>query len=371
MIQPRQHLADLFRSAPDPESHLSYLRLDKNERIIQFADKILGRFRELLTPEAIMAYPEVEPLYQALAKYLGVERQHIFLAAGSDLAIKTVFETYIAPGDRILMHLPSYAMYDIYSKIFQAQVEFQSHESNLQFDVDRFIDCITPKTRMVVLENPNGFIGTVLPEDAIRAIVSKAQRTGTLVNIDEVYYLFTGRTVRSLYEEFDNVVITRSFSKDFGIAGLRCGYLLSRPENIKNLYRVKPMYEVTAATVAFCLATLEHPEFLKGYVEDVRAGIRYLRGALHEMGFVTGGGNGNFIVIYLGPQFDFTNLIADLKYHGILVRRPFQVPSITGWLRVGAGSVPQMKRFVDAFSDYLRRTKWSAKDYVPPAMATV
>jgi histidinol-phosphate aminotransferase len=360
MIEPRPHLIDIFRSPPETESHLPYLRLDKNERIVPFPQAIIDRFHELLTPEAIMAYPELEKLYQSLSAYLSVDREHLFLASGSDLAIKTVFETYISPGDKLLMHLPSYAMYDIYSKLFQAQVTFHAYDENLNLDVDRFIDAITYDTRMVVLENPNGFIGTVLPDDAIRAIVSKAHRTNTLVNIDEVYYLFTGKTVRNLYEEFDNVVVTRSFSKDFGIAGLRCGYLLSQPQNIRNLYRVKPMYEVTSATVAFCLATLEFPQYLAQYVDEIRSGISYLGNALANMGIRTGGGNGNFIVIYLGPQFDIPALIADLKSHGILVRRPFQVPSVKGWLRVGAGTKAQMQRFIDAFSGYLKQTDWAA-----------
>lgn len=356
MIQPKPHIQELHRFPPDTESHRSYLRLDKNERVIPFPDEIVERFHALIDTNAIMSYPEVEPLYQKLAAYIGVPRDHLFLASGSDLAIKTVFETYIAPGDNVLLHMPSYAMYEVYCKMFQANLKTVSFNSQLELDVAAFIDAISPQTRMVVLENPNGFTGTILSQEDIRAIAEKAHHCNTILLIDEVYYLFTGETVQPLLQEFDNVIIVRSFSKDFGMAGLRCGYLLSKPGNIGFLYRVKPMYEVTQAAVAFCTAILEFPEHTKQYVSEVKKGMSFLKDALRRKGLVMGGGNGNFLLIYLGDDCDIPAVIKGLKSRGVLVRRPFQVEAVKGWLRVGVGNVSQMEKFVSAFSEVLVET---------------
>lgn len=361
MIQPKPHIQELHRFPPDVESHRPYLRLDKNERVIPFPDEIVTRFHALLDTNAIMSYPEVEPLYQRLAAYSGVPRDHLFLASGSDLAIKTVFETYIAPGDKVLLHMPSYAMYEVYCKMFQANLNTVSFNGKLELNVAAFIDAISPQTRMVVLENPNGFTGTILSQDDIRAIAEKAYQSDAILLIDEVYFLFTGETVQSLYLEYDNVIIVRSFSKDFGMAGLRCGYLLSQPTNIAFLYRVKPMYEVTQAAVAFCTAILEFPEHTKQYVEEVKRGMSFLKEALHSKGLITGGGNGNFLLIQLGESCDIPAVIKGLKDRGVLVRRPFQVEAVKGWLRVGVGNVSQMEKFVSAFSEVLVET-WGRRN---------
>jgi histidinol-phosphate aminotransferase len=165
--------------------------------------------------------------------------------------------------------------------------------------------------------------------------------------------------VLPLYREFDNVILARSFSKDFGMAGLRCGYLLSQPQNIDFLYRVKPMYEVSQAAVAFCLALLEHPRHIEQYVAEVRKGLKFLKEELQRMGIVTGGGYGNFLVVYLGDDFDIPAMIRGLKSRDVLVRRPFQVEAIKGWLRIAAGNESQMQLLAAVFREVLKETGWS------------
>ena len=356
MVLPRPHIQGLYRIPPDTESHKSFLRLDRNERVIDFPEQIVNRFHELLDARVVMSYPEIEPLYQKLSKYIEVPRDHLSLMSGSDLAIKTVFETYIDPDDQVLLHMPSYAMYEIYCKMFQANLKTISFDKSLKLDVEAFLDTITPQTRMVALENPNGFTGTILTKDEIRRVAEKAHACRAILLIDEAYYLFTGDTIQPLYQEFDNVIIARSFSKDLGMAGLRCGYLLSNPENIGFLYRVKPMYEVSAAAVAFCLAILEFPEQIKQYIAEVKKGMRFAVESLKGMGLITGGGNGNFLMIYLGDEIDIPLVIKGLKNRNVLVRRPFHVESIKGWLRVGVGNVSQMKNFLLAFATVLEET---------------
>lgn len=366
MIHSRTHLASLYRSPPEPMSHLNLLRLDRNERIVPFPEEIIVRFKERMTSEWVMAYPELEKVYHELAIHFGVERDHLYLAAGSDLAIKTVYETYIDPGDSVLLHFPSYAIFEIYGQMFQANILSFYYNRQLSLDIDAYVDGITSQTRMVVLENPNGSIGTALPHDAIRAVVEKAHRCNTLVLLDEAYYMFSNQTLQQLYLEFDNVIIARTFSKDFGIAGLRCGYLLSQKQNIDSVYRVKPMHEITSATAAFVLTMLEFPEHTKQFVADVQAGITFTKESLRQIGMLSAGGSSNFIVIYLGEQCDLSIVVNYLKSRGILVRRPFQLLNLRGWLRVGCGNVEQMQRFVNAFAEALDVSGWKRALYTFP-----
>jgi histidinol-phosphate aminotransferase len=353
VIKPRAHLEHLPRTPDDPESHLPYLRLDKNERIIPIPEPVLMRFHELLTPDAIMAYPELEPVYQRIASYIGVPRADLYLAAGSDLGIKTVYETYVQPGDRVVLHHPAYAMQEVYCHIFQANVTSIPHDEHLVLDHEAYLAAIMPGIRLVVLENPNGFLGTVPPLEFIRAVAAKAHRSGALLLLDEAYYLFSGQTAQSLYLEYDNVIISRTFSKDLGMAGLRCAYLLSRESNIQSLFRVKPMHEISSAAAAFTIASLEFPDSIRDYVAEIRSGLEYLNNALQTQGLSTIVGGGNFLLVHVGERA-LQGVIQNLKARKILVRRPFQAQFLRGWLRIGAGSVSQMETFVHAFEDALR-----------------
>src|SRR5262245_63202130 len=132
---------------------------------------------------------------------------------------------------------------------------------------------------MVVLANPNGYSGVSLPLAEVEAIVKKAHQHDAIALIDEAYYLFSNQSVQALYKKYDNVIITRTFSKDLGMAGLRCAYLLTQAPNIESLFHVKPMHEINSAAAAFVLASLEFPESIRSYVKEVRATVQSLRKA--------------------------------------------------------------------------------------------
>ena len=347
MFKPKANIEKVFRTPPDTGSRRGFLRLDKNDRLIPFPKEIWNRFMELFDETTVMTYPEQEEFYRKLALYIGVPREHLLLSLGSDLAIKMVYETFIDAGQEVQLHLPSYAMYSVYNNIFQADASSISFNEYLKLDIQKFINSISNKTRLVVVENPNGFIGEKLEFEDLKRIAEKAYSTDTIFLIDEAYYQFMGDTSQELYLEFENVIIVRSFSKDFGMAGLRCGYLLSQKQNIDMLYRVKPMNETNSAAIAFGLAVLDYPNLIQDYIEVVKKNIIFLKSALSSLGFTTAGGNGNFIIIYVGGAID--RIIQMLKNRGVLVRRPFQVESLHGWLRVGIGTKSDMERFIDCF----------------------
>jgi histidinol-phosphate aminotransferase len=333
------------------------MRLEKNERLIPFPDCVLARYRELLTPEAIMAYPELEPLYERLSCYLGVDRGEIFFAAGSDLGIKAIFETYVAPGDRIVIHSPSYAMLHVYARIFQSNTVCVPYHTDLSLDVHAFLAAIQPGTRLVVLENPNGSIGTALPENSMKDLLEKTRQCGSLLLVDEAYYAFSQLTVQPYFREYDHLIISRTFSKDLGLAGLRCAYLLSQKANIRSIFHVKPMHEISSPAVAFACASLEFPETIQAYVNEVRQGIAELRKAFEGHGFRTAGGQGNFLLIYVGDDADFPTFTTAMKAQGILIRPPSSSPALQGWIRVGVGTAVQRQHLLESFVSSLQKAR--------------
>ena len=231
MVEPKKHLKNVSRSMPfDEPTRLFKQRLDRNERNQAFSEEFIERVRKKITGELLMTYPETGRLYEKVAAHLGVDRDRVILSNGSEQTIKLVFETYIEPGDVVLLHNPGYAMYPVYSQLFQAKVVSQGHDIALRFDWDEYIKKISPETRMVVIENPNGFLGTPTPLDVQHMLIQRAWDYDALVLVDEAYFLFNDESVVDWVDQYNNLIVTRTFSKAFGLAGLRVGYLVSAPK---------------------------------------------------------------------------------------------------------------------------------------------
>lgn len=334
MIEPRAHLKAVTRTPNDEPSRLFKIRLDRNERNQAFSEQFVQKVKAAINGEILQVYPELDVIYEKTARWLKLNSDQILLHAGSDQAIKGVFETYINPGDQILLHFPGYAMYDIYAKTFQAQVLKQDFDSNLEFDWDAYIEKIHPGLRMVVAENPNGFLGVTVPLTKLRQLIEKAHATQTIALIDEAYFHFHNETVLPWLQEFDNLIISRTFSKAFGLAGIRAGYLLSQAENIDFLKRVRPVYEITALTAIILGILLDSPEEYLSYIRETAINRESFCRKLDELGIRYSKSVGNFLAIRLGEAATHDLWRQQLAQKNILIRRPFREAQLNQWVRV-------------------------------------
>lgn len=356
MIEPKKHLKKIHRmSLFDDPSRMFKQRLDRNERNQPFSSNFIERIRGKLTDELLMVYPETAPVFNKVAMWLGIEWDCLMLHLGSEQAIKLVFETYIEPGDKILLHFPSFAMYQLYAELFQAEVLGQKYDSDLFFDWDAYINRITPDVRMVVAENPNGFLGTAVPKNVLRALIKKACECKTIALVDEAYFQFHDETVIDWIDAYENLIITRTFSKAFGLAGVRIGYLVSRPENIENLMKMKPAYEVVSVAGMILCDLLDHPEEVNGYIEDTKRNIVELKSGLSELGIKTSDSKANFLVARLGHKKISDELRADLEKKDILIRRPFRELELKEWVRISTSPPHVQMTLLDALRKILNR----------------
>ena len=317
----------------------------------------MATVRERLTGELLQCYPEPGLLYDRIAAWLGVGGDQLLFHTGSDLEIKAVFETYIGRGDRILLHQPGYAMYQVYARMFQAEVETQDYDVELRFDLDHFSERLDSRHRLVVLENPNGFVGNCHPLTKIRELVRKANRLGVIALLDEAYFHFIDETLAAELAAFDNLIVVRTFSKAFGLAGVRAAYLLANPAMIRDLGRVKPMHELSGLAVMLIGALLDQPQEMERFVLETAASRDYLRAALAELGIATSDSRANFVAARLGPRLDGDRAARQLRESGILIRRPFREPHLREWLRVGTAPLPVMERLVAGLRGLLDERK--------------
>lgn len=354
MILPKESIQNLARISEKEPSRLFKHRMDRNERTHPFSKSFMKYLKDELNGEVLMTYPEPEPLYEAFSKWLGVGRDKILFHSGSDLAIKAVFETYIRPGDKILLHRPGYAMYQVYAKMFQADVETLDYDADLNFNIARYIEMVDGRYRMVVLENPNGFVGDKRSPDDIRALISKADRSGALVLVDEAYFHFIDETAADLIKDFDNLIVVRTFSKAFGLAGLRAAYLLSADANIQYLYRVKPMHELNSMAIFAILALIKHEGEFKGFIKDTKDSLDYLKSSINALNIPTSDSCANFLAARFGAAFDSVDLARYLSRYGFLIRRPFREKHLGRWLRVGTLPIELEKAMISRVKEYMK-----------------
>ncbi len=347
-MREKESISKLDRIKDLEEDRTNLFRMDRNERTIPFDDSFIDLIKSKINSDVLTNYPDESPLYKKLSAYLGVNEDNIFMHTGSDLVIKSVFETYIEKGNRILLHLPSYAMYNVYANMFEANVSVVSYDSDITFSVDKYCMMIKNiKPFMVVMENPNGFIGNSYSHSQIEQVIKTADEIDALVIVDEAYIDFVDSSVIDLIDVYENLVIVRTFSKAWGIAGLRLGYAIANTDIIKSLRKVRPMHEFTGFTALVAETLIEHKEICWSYINETRTSRDYFIRALEGMGISVADSKANFVAAKLGERLDMDSFRSEALNKGFLLRRPFRESFLEDWVRIGLLSKKDMTSFVE------------------------
>jgi len=354
MVQEKANVRNVVRIEDGYIGREKYTRLDKNEKSTPLKDGHLRLLREYIISETITAYPEPEPLYEKLSVFLGVDTSELYLTTGSDLGIKAVFEVFIEKHSKILMHSPCYAMFDIYRKLFGAKKTEVPFNRDLSLDLGYYCGKITKEISLVVLENPNGFVGTSFDIPDVVEVIKKASENGSLVVIDEAYFHFCNSTVANYINQFDNLIISRTFSKAFSMAGVRLGYLMANKNLIQQLRKFKPMHEVTNPAVAIGCFILDHMEILEERVAENRRVMEYFVDRCADKGIEVIPTDANFVLLRLPGGIDGAVFQNKMRERGMLVRRPFAQDFLKGLVRIGMGEKEQMDRLLEAMEDLIQ-----------------
>ena len=347
-------LAGIERLREGGRERAGYVGLDRNERLAPLPDDVVEELRRTIDSAMLTSYPSTDELYDDLAAHLGVPRDHLLLTPGSDGAVRALHHAYVEDGVATAMLAPSYAMYPIYGRMFGGTPREVHFDERLAVDADALLEAIGPDVKLVLLANPNQPTGTVLAEDVLAAVIERAASVRALVVVDEAYFPFSGTTVLPWLERHRNLVVLRTFSKAWGMAGLRTGVVCADPEVVKTLYKVRTAYDVNAAAATFARILLARPEVATDYVAQVDAGRELLAGRLRALGFEPLGDRTNFQVFRVAPTAEPAALAAALEERRFLVKGPFGHSSLAGCLRVTLGPPELMERFADALEDVAR-----------------
>jgi histidinol-phosphate aminotransferase len=305
--------------------------------------EVLGR----ISAGSLTRYPEREPVEALVASYLGLAAPQVALTNGVDEAIHVLFETFLEVGDELLLPVPTYAMYEIYASSTDARVVPVLAADNLKFPFERLLAAITPQTKIISIANPNSPSGSAATRAQLLEIATRAPHAVLLV--DEAYFHFHGETLIDLIGTVPNLMVARTFSKAYGLAGLRLGLLAGPEETMRWVRRVLSPYSVNALALACLPPALEDTAYLDWYVGEILAARTEFEGALDKAGVRRWPSCANFILIEIGAHHaEFVRL---MSASGVLVRDRSNDPGCDGRVRITIGTREQMRQAVVALNE--------------------
>lgn len=324
---------------PPLEGRTSKLRMDFNENPIGCSPAV-RRALAKLTSATTSAYPEQETVRRKVAPYFGVRPSELLLTNGTDEALSLIVHTFVDAGDTVLLVEPTYAMYRFYAELAGARVIALHFDAQMQFPMDAVLAELRKAPRVFFLPNPNSPVGTLLSRAEIRRLIEAAPQTAVV--IDEAYFEFSGVTVIPWIRRYPNLIVTRTFSKTAGLAGLRLGCIFVREKLAAVMRKAQSPYPVNVAALAAAEAAIADRAFLQRTVREVAAGKRELARSLDRLGIRHFPSAGNFVLAYFGPRAK--EIVAVLARKNILVRDRSSDFGGDGYVRITLGTPPQMRR---------------------------
>ena len=330
----------------------SCLRLDRNEKVDNYPDEVIEGILNSFSAYDFSAYPEVGGLYQKLSKWVGVDEDNILLTFGSDAGIKQIIEMLSIENDKILVASPTFLMYEVYCDMYNRKfVDIAYSTENHTIDMDSLYNSIDSETALVFLPNPNQPIDTLNSLETIEKLAQHCLENNTFLVVDEAYYLFTDITAVELTQKYENVLVLRTFSKAFGLAGVRLGYIVGNQANITYLEKTRYMVEANTLSMKSAEYLLDNMHFVYDYVKTVKNSQRYLKEMLDSLDIKSLGSNASFVFIDIETEDRREQLISYLKTKNIYVRGGFPVPWNT-FIRVSVGTMDKMELFAKEFKSW-------------------
>ncbi len=347
--QPRKIIAEkyvaglsLFKSRKSP------IKLSANESALGPSPKAVKSYSSI--GKGFVRYPDSDGTYfrKVLAKKFKLKRDKIILGSGSDQIFELVCKLFLNKGDEVVVPEYSFIIYRIYSRMFGAKVKY-AKEDNFAASVESIMDCVNKKTKIVFLANPNNPTGTYLNKYEVIKLRKKL-RSDILLVIDDAYFEYIKdpdyASGIDLFSKSENVIITRTFSKIYGLAGLRIGWGYGPKKIIKKLYEIKPPFNVSRPALFAATQAVLDTKWLNKAIQHNSFWAEKIFSVIEEIGISTNRTNVNFFLL----NFDFVNKSASQVFNklansGILVRQ-MDVYGIKNSLRVTIGNSKENKKFI-------------------------
>ena len=330
------------------------VKMASNENCLGASPKAMEAIRKNIGK--VNRYPDSSMFYlkKKLSRELGVKEDNLILGNGSDEIIVLAIKTFLNDNDEVIIAKPTFLIYEIASQVQNAKINFVPLTSDFKYDLAAMSRALTSKTKIIFIANPDNPTGSYVSKNELNNFLEELPRD-IIIFLDEAYFEFADYTFSDYPNGIDylskhNVIVARTFSKAYGLAGLRIGYGISDPEIINYMERVREPFNVNLLAQAAALAALDDKAFLKKTLKYVAAEKKFLYAAFRKMGLKYVESATNFILVDV--KKDCRQVFGMLLKKGVIVR------DMKGWgmdtfIRVTAGTRTENKKFIEALTEVL------------------
>ncbi|HEY0703879.1 MAG TPA: histidinol-phosphate transaminase [Candidatus Acidoferrales bacterium] len=324
---------------PPLEGRSGKLRLDFNENTRGCSPRVLRALARIGT-EAISIYPEQGAVRRNLAAMFRVSADQLLLTNGTDEALHLITNTFVENHDTVLLVEPTFAMYRFYSELAGARIKALRYDEEMGFPMAKVLQELKRRPKLFFLANPNNPTGGIVLPTQLRKLLAAA--TNTMLVVDEAYFEYSGITVLTWVRRHRNLIVTRTFSKAAGLAGLRIGCIFAHREVANVMRKAQSPYPVNAAALVAAQAATSDRAFLAKTIREFNASKTELERGLANLGFRPFSSAANFFLFDAGKNAK--KIVARLAQHGILIRDRSSDFGGRGFLRITVGTVSQTRR---------------------------
>ena len=346
----KSHIAAMSAYSPPLEGRnpQQNLLLDFNERTLPVSGAVVDALVDYIRGGSLQMYPSYSGVVEKIADYAEVPIENLMITNGSDQGIDLIFRSTCNAGDEAIIPAPNFAMYKQCAGIENLKViePFYSKESG--FPVEEVKAAISDKTKIICIANPCNPSGTQVLVDTILELAEAAPNTAILV--DECYFEYSKITVADKVAQYPNIIVTRTFSKTWGIPSLRLGYIIADSQVIKALLNVRGPYDINQLAIIAIKAALDNPEYTQAYVDEVMERAKPKFEAWLEQNSISyWNSSANFVWAF--PD-DPEKIAKGLQHKNILVRPKYDAHKNLG-LRITIGNVDQTDRLISEFGSLI------------------
>ena len=353
-IRPHLREIETFSPADPPELQArkagitedEIVRLNANENPYGFSPKVPEAVAQV--PYNIYPDPFQRRVRAALSEFTGLPADRIIAGAGSDEIIDLIFRLVIEPGDKIIDSEPTFGMYSFDARVNGAVTVMVHRDENFDVDVEAVNDVIDDRAKIIFLCSPNNPTGNVATEEQIEGLLD----TGLMVVIDEAYWEFSGQTAAPMALDHENLIVLRTMSKWAGIAGLRIGYGIMSPTLVNHIIDIKQPYNVTTASEAALMATLEDAEYLDRNRDLIVQERERMIELLNEIpGVKPRPSGGNYVLCEFEPG-RAVEIFENMAMRGIFLRK-FGSKRLKEFFRISIGTPSDTDAVIAALREFV------------------